>query len=451
MTFHLSKSDAQRLPSQPPSRRPQVLVPNGNGPAYEPPSPARPWQLADVLWHPLPQPGSRGAYPSRPRGPHPSHHGPSHSLPALPSLASLHGPGMRGPSSPRRQRMDDILARPTLSPLRSGHSHVSGHHHSNSQHAPGSRLSNGGGHRRASSSISSLQFLSNDPYPVSASPLRPTASSSSASSSKKPPKKRSQSHSNLRDRPTTQDVDAARALAFMFGSGRSPTTPTQDRMGPPDAPGLAAPPTFSGGPPGPGPILPPPHSGASLPSPFSPEQMPMPPPRQRAQSFVVPDRDANGVFTRPHLPPPPPLRRPNHTRNRGQSMDSSAAFRTSFWRHSPEKDRERERERDREQREHDDMRERDFERDRARRTGGSGGPEEDLGNRGEDDKTAVELMMFLAHSPSPVRKRTNSEVRPTFGSTARVLFADDEPRSGPGSMGPPLSVRRDTHPLGARN
>lgn len=362
--------------------------------------------------------------------------------------------------------MDEFMTRPTLSPLRGQVSQSHGHSHSygapssggNHRQANGGSGSRGGasGHRRSSSSISSLQFLSNDPYP--ASPLR---TATVPSPSKKPPKKRSQSHSTLRDPPSSQDVDAARALAFMFGSGRSPTTPTQERMPPPEPPvrghvrhgsggvGYLHGP-FSGGPPGPGPILPPPHSGAVLPSPFSPELQA--PPRPRAQSVAVPDSDANGAFTgRPFLPPPPIRKPPSHSRVRGQSMDSSATFR-SYWRNSPERDREAQRERERGQREGEDARERDRERERARSitvNTSRGGPEDEgLRNRGDEDKAAVELMMFLAHSPSPVRKRssTNSENRPTFGTTARVLFADDDGRgpSGPppGSMGPPMGVRR---------
>jgi hypothetical protein len=65
--------------------------------------------------------------------------------------------------------------------------------------------------------------------------------------------------------------------------------------------------------------------------------------------------------------------------------------------------------------------------------------------RGEDDQQAAELMMFLAHSPSPLRPKRNSADVPSFNGTARVLFSDMPPRGGDrtaGTMGPPLSVRR---------
>ncbi len=48
--------------------------------------------------------------------------------------------------------------------------------------------------------------------------------------------------------------------------------------------------------------------------------------------------------------------------------------------------------------------------------------------RGEDDKTAAELMMFLAHSPSPMKRFALSAAR-TSG-TARVLFADGDEAAG---------------------
>lgn len=306
------------------------------------------------------------------------------------------------------------MSRPTLSPLRG---------YSQSQQRPPSS----NGHRRAVSSISSLQFLTTDPYPVASS-----STSSNTPRPKKTPKKRSQSQSNPRDRPSTQDVDAARALTFMLESGRSPVAPSPDRRR--DGPSSASSLTPGSGWPSGGPPTQhfPVHSG-NLPSPFSD----MPPPRPRAQSFMVhDDRDPNGSFQRPHLPPPPmmhqgPLTPKSHSNSHGRGVSFDGH--RSFWRSSPDRSRERDRERDREQRERERMR-------------------EDEGmDAGDDDKAAAELMMFLAHSPSPVRPKRNSADAPkNFHGTARVLFSDMPPRSGGGggsggsggTMGPPLSVRR---------
>ena len=48
--------------------------------------------------------------------------------------------------------------------------------------------------------------------------------------------------------------------------------------------------------------------------------------------------------------------------------------------------------------------------------------------RGEEDKNAAELMMFLAHSPSPMKTPARNAVSPSraAGGVARVLFADRE-------------------------
>ncbi|KLT45975.1 hypothetical protein CC85DRAFT_299150 [Cutaneotrichosporon oleaginosum] len=430
-------------------RRPQVVIPGGRGIAYEPPSPQRPWQLADSLWQNLPKPGQNGAppplYPVTPgygrRPPH-AMHAPSHSLPGgLPSLASLQMPGApppRGPppASPRRHgRMEEHLSRPTAPPMRPpgyGHGRTQSHH--SGKYPPG--FSNGhngssAGHRRSNSSISSMPFLGNDPYPV-------------ASRQKKVSKKRSQSHSNLRENPTTQDVDAARALTSMLEAGRSPNTPSHERL--PSLGEFFPPPHDHQR----GPRLPPLQSTASFPPAFHGD---MHPPRQRAQSFAADPRDPRGPGRT--LPPPmgpPELRAPSsHTRNRGTSMDSSAAFRGGFWqthnakpfgrsprdfdreREARERDRQRERERDRSERE------RNSERIDER-------IEEVMANRPEEDQSAVELMMFLAQSPSPARERAPSDTpAASFGGTARVLFADDprerdqrirEPAPGP-RPGPP--------------
>ncbi|KAL1410252.1 hypothetical protein Q8F55_004258 [Vanrija albida] len=431
-----------RLPSPRAPSRPQLVIPRGHGPQYEPPSPSRPWQLADVLWQSLPQPG--GNHMSPPQRDRFTHHGPTQSLPGgLPSLASITGIAPRGPQhpNPRRHRMDDYLSGPTLSPMR-------GPMGNGGPPRAGGSHGHQGGHRRASSSVSSLQFLAKDPYP--ASPLRP----------KKGTKKRSQSHSNLRERPSTQDVDAAKALTFMLGSGRSPVASTDRPL-----------------PRGDGPLLPPIQSAASLPPPFSPD---MPPPRPRAQSFAVPEfpRDARGGDGRdyrdqrdsrplgpppPSLPPPAGLRTPSsHTRNRGASMDSSAAFRGGgggWWEaRQPEADSRSNRPVDRERdlsfhahsRTPSGAQSRGHSRNNSRDIERITEPEE-MAGRGEEDKNAVELMMFLAHSPSPARKRQASDGQLSFGGTARVLFSESE--GGGGSNGasrgpppnglppPPLSAR----------
>lgn len=309
--------------------------------------------------------------------------------------------------------MDDYLSRPTVSPMRGppGHGHTQSH---SAKHHNGHGHGSGQGHRRASSSISGMPFLSNDPYP--ASPLRP-----------KKAKKRSQSHSNLRERPTTQDVDAARALTFMLESARSPNTSSNERL---PSMSMDGPPMSHQGP-----RLPPLQSNASFPPPFSGGGE-MLPPRPRAQSFAAEPREP-----REHartLPPPmgpPGLRTASsHTRNRGTSMDSSASFRGGFWQANsngkpgaapPGRDRHRDLEREREQRERDRQRER--ERDRNDRMMDERF-EEAIATRPEDDQTAAELMMFLAHSPSPVRKRASDVPTTTFGATARVLFSENEGR-----------------------
>lgn len=307
--------------------------------------------------------------------------------------------------------MDEYLSRPTPSPMRGppghGHGHTQSHSAKNAGHSNGHHDS-GGGHRRASSSISGLPFLSNDPYP--ASPLRP-----------KKAKKRSQSHSNLRENPTTQDVDAARALTFMLESGRSPTTSAHERL--PSMSDIPAPIHHGPG----GPRLPPLQSNASFPPPFSSEMLP---PRPRAQSFVAEPREPRDhARTLPPPMGPPGLRaQSSHTRNRGTSMDSSAAFRGGFWQaHSkPLGGRARDFDREREQHERDRQRER--ERDRNDRMMEER-YEEALSARPEDEQTAAELMMFLAHSPSPIRKRAPSDMRSTtFGATARVLFSENDGR-----------------------
>ncbi|WVQ73807.1 hypothetical protein IAR50_003388 [Cryptococcus sp. DSM 104548] len=71
---------------------------------------------------------------------------------------------------------------------------------------------------------------------------------------------------------------------------------------------------------------------------------------------------------------------------------------------------------------------------RSRLQPGSGSSAER--DRPEEDKTAAELMMFLAHSPSPMKSAKrgaapgggapDSPSRPSLGAAARVLFADED-------------------------
>ncbi|GMK56646.1 hypothetical protein CspeluHIS016_0304860 [Cutaneotrichosporon spelunceum] len=427
-------------------RRPQVVIPGGRGIAYEPPSPQRPWQLADSLWQNLPKPGQQNTAPTLPAFPgHPGYgrrpahamHAPSHSLPGgLPSLASLQMPvgPPRGlpPASPRRHgRMEEHLSRSPASsmpPPGYGHGRTQSHSSKNTGHSNGHH--GRGAHRRSNSSISAVPFLGNDPYPAVAR-------------QKKSSKKRSQSHSNLREHPTTQDVDAARALTSMLEASRSPNTPSHERL-PSLGEFIPPPPDHRG------PRLPPLHSTTSFPPPFASE---MQPPRQRAQSFAT----VPGDIRAPPRTLPPPMGPPDlraassHTHHRGTSMDSSGAFRGGFWQAhgaKPSFGRSRDFEREREARERDRQRERERERSERERNSDrmmDERLEEVMANRPQDDQTAVELMMYLAQSPSPVRKRAQSDAQASFSTAARVLFSEDgrerdprmrEPAPGP-RPGPP--------------
>lgn len=223
------------------------------GVTYEPPSPARPWQLIDVLWQPLPPP-KNGTYPA-------------------------------SPSSPlKRSRTDDE------SPIRP--SPIAGP----SNHA---RRASGSNFLHAHSAVDHVRHRE---------------------------KKRSQSHSTQRPSPTTQDVNAAKALTAMLGSGSGSGSPSR-RDSSHYAPGLS-------------------HNAS----------LPFPPAFDRR-----PPRRASSVTPGPRDPAP------------------------------------------------------------------------------TDDTDAAELMMFLAHSPSPATKPTSRFDVPqssgtespgrSFGKAARVLFADEV---GPG-------------------
>lgn len=138
---------------------------------YEPPSPSRPWQLIDVLWQPLPPP-SGAKYPLSPLS----------------------------PSSPRKRSRDQLEQLPQRSIFQQ------------QQAMPRSAYPPMNSHRRSSSTV--LQ---------PASPLRPFKQGEK--------KRRSYSHST--QSTTRQDVDAAKALTSMLGSG----SPTQASFrGRPDSP-----------------------------------------------------------------------------------------------------------------------------------------------------------------------------------------------------------------------
>ena len=62
-----------------------------------------------------------------------------------------------------------------------------------------------------------------------------------------------------------------------------------------------------------------------------------------------------------------------------------------------------------------------------------------MAEQGEDDKTAAELMMFLAHSPSPIKRFESSPVARSTGGTARVLFAE------PIELGNPAKVTQHSN------
>ncbi|KAL7419626.1 hypothetical protein Q5752_005539 [Cryptotrichosporon argae] len=234
------------------------------------------------------------------------------------------------PSSPRRRRMDE-------------HLHL------------GVAPRTGPGVRRASSSATSgpsaASLFPNDPnYPLHAhlgphshahghghthahahagSPLSPLR--------KEAKKQRSQSHS-YRARPTTQDVDAARALTAMLGAHREPASPRADAAA---------------------------HA-----------HLARPPPQQPRLARPVPHLQA------------PPLRA-------SASLDSGTRASATLARPAP--------------------------------------PEASMDGRGDDDKAAVELMMFLAQSPGASPRAARDDDRASravgIGTAARVLFADADEES----------------------
>lgn len=266
----------QRLTPKSARRRSNLTIdptsPTSSRLPYEPPSPSRPWQLIDVLWQPLPPP-SNGKYPMSPAS----------------------------PSSPRkRSREDHGYPSPRLGTLQ--------YQQQQPPRMPGQQPLNG--HRRSSSTA----------FHVSASPLRQF----------KEGEKKKRSHSHSTHSTTRQDVDAAKALTFMLGSGSGQEgsgSPTDNLFGPPlDAPSSSLP----------------------IPSPATKGQSSF---RARAQSEV-------------HVSP-----------RKKRSASPSA------------------------------------------------------NGDGTDDTAAADLMLFLAHSPSPVTRVKPSPQRLNeVKGAARVLFQDPEPK-----------------------
>lgn len=307
---------------------------------YEPPSPSRPPQLIDVLWQPLPPP-SRSYDPSSPRSPY----------------------------SPGRKRSNEDPLSPAYSPAHSS--------------AP---------HRRASASSSAA------PYPPAfarhGSPLRTTnhvsasTSASALGAREEGKKKRSQSHSQT----TRQDVDAAKALTFMLGSG-SPRSESGSKMA--RAGSMQAPPV---------PTYPPAFSD-------SPGPLSRPVSRRPSGSGQAIDPHASLPAARSPLGPPlSPTSRPRarpHAQTNGEAPNGPLL----------------------------------------------NGPL--AAERGEDDKNAAELMMFLAHSPSPMKRDDSSSSYSSnsraSGIPARVLFSEstnnmmsNASSTGLG-LGPPVELDGTRH------
>ncbi|KAK8861421.1 hypothetical protein IAR55_002240 [Kwoniella newhampshirensis] len=327
------KSQLTLLPSSP------IAPPVQAGPSipYEPPSPARPWQLIDVLWQPLPPP-SHGRYPT-------------------------------SPSSPKkRSRTDEHPEAPRPYTNGFGHPLTSPHEHK------------GQGHRRASSSLSG-QTLDRVMQAGPSSPLRYGFQDSGK-------KKRSQSQSThqrqRRDVTTSQDVDAAKALTFMLGSGGSEEGGSSSRRNSQ----LSAP-------------LLPPMGSQSLPIP---------------EAF---QHDSGSSLS--------PTMRPRALSQHSNSTPRPADLRTPS----------------------------SHARSRLPPDSGSSNSEVE---RGEEDKNAAELMMFLAHSPSPMKslrryapgqEEPGSPTRPSLGAAARVLFADtdDDRIKGPSPRSPTTTTNSTSIPV----
>ncbi|WVQ94482.1 hypothetical protein IAU59_001561 [Kwoniella sp. CBS 9459] len=332
---------------------------------YEPPSPSRPWQLIDVLWQPLPPP-SHGRYPTSPASPK------KRSRAEDPEALRSHINGLGLPLSPKTQRKTS-------------------------------------GHRRASSSISAqvhererLRIAAQSP----SSPLRHGFEERLQSGGKK---KRSSSHSTPRRKEitTSQDVDAAKALTFMLGSGGL----SDDDIS------LSRRSSQS-------------HAHSPLSAPLLPamgsQSLPIPEAFARSSGSISPTlqprklgRAMSSTSTSTPRPRPADLRTPS-SHARSYVPDSGST---------------------------DSGVDRTVEKDKTQ-----------VPARGDEDNTAAELMMFLAHSPSPMKRYSgpapgqqdpgspsSSSYRPSLGAAARVLFADPDDEASQGREAgsslakPPLS------------
>ncbi|WVR03975.1 hypothetical protein IAU60_000974 [Kwoniella sp. DSM 27419] len=336
------------LPASPIIASPIRGTPSSPSPSlpYEPPSPSRPWQLIDVLWQPLPPP-SHGRYPVSPSSPRKRGREDPETL-----RAHVSGLGSMPPLSPRGVRQTS-------------------------------------GHRRASSSISA-QVHERERLLKMGGPSSPLRFGLEGK------KKRSTSHSTPRSKAitTSQDVDAAKALTFMLGSGglseddegasRSRRDSQLSQMSAPLLPALGSrslpiPEAFT-------------RSGSTSPT-LQPRKL------GRAGSMSTPR--------------PADLRTPSSHARAYVAPDTSST--------ASEADRR------------------------------------------EEDKDAAELMMFLAHSPSPMKRfegrapgsepsSPTAAYRPSLGAAARVLFADDEkPSASAKSVTPGTSVPGADHAKGPAN
>ncbi|WWD16673.1 hypothetical protein CI109_101103 [Kwoniella shandongensis] len=322
------KSQLTLLPASPiaPSPQPGPSIP------YEPPSPSRPWQLIDVLWQPLPPP-SHGRYPTSP------------SSPKKRSRTEEH------PEAPR------LYLNGSGQPLTSPNQSLKG---------------SGPGHRRASSSMSG-QTLDRVMQAGPSSPLRYGFQEGGSNGKKKRSQSQSTHQRQRRDVTTSQDVDAAKALTFMLGSGGSEEGGSMSRR------------------------------NSQLSAPLLPSLA--------TQSLPIPEafRHDSGSSLSPTL-------RPRALSQHSNSTPRPADLRTPS----------------------------SHARSRLPPDSGSSNSEMD---REEEDKDAAELMMFLAHSPSPMKSlrgyapgqhEPGSPTRPSLGAAARVLFADadDEKPKLPSPLSP---------------
>ncbi|WRT65543.1 uncharacterized protein IL334_002488 [Kwoniella shivajii] len=297
-----------------------------------------------------------------------------------------HGRYPTSPSSPKkRSRTDDTdlsLSRTSLtglglplSPNRQRKSPMSNHIH-----------------RRASSSITAQERdringnlnLGNGSGAGPSSPLRygleNAVNNSNSSSSKK---KRSQSHSthminrrkdNSSSLTTSQDVDAAKALTYMLQSSSSSGISDDDLPLPLQSNSRRNSNVIM--------------NGLSAPAMTKNDRL--------TNSLPIPEAFARNGSTSPSLRPGA-LQLPLSINTTPRSKDSNT----------------------------------------RNRLPDSGSTTTSVDQRGEEDKNAAELMMFLAHSPSPMKRfsgqnapepESPTNFRPSLGAAARVLFADDDSR-----------------------